>query len=388
MKFNPNYQITARLTKHLLEIERHKEAIDILPVTANLIASLRETARLQSTHYSTQIEGNALTQEQVQKVVKEKKGGFPGRERDEREVKNYFLALEYVEDELKNDADFSKKLIQSVHSLAWKGTNRLSPYRKEQNIIRDGSSGVIVYMPPEGKDVDKLMKNLVDWTREIIDNQEAFAPIIAGLVHYQFATIHPYYDGNGRTARLLTTFVLHKMGYDMKGIYSLEEYYAKNLQGYYHALDIGDSYNYYGGREKADITPFLDYFLEGMVISFKSVREKAQLLNDLDCSIGETRILQTDKLRELRPQQRQILLLFVKTKETSLQEIANHLGLKSRNAHSLVKKWIYNNFVQIANEPKRTRTYMLTKQWEQLILSTVMLDKLDDDIDKTREKKE
>ncbi|VAW13467.1 hypothetical protein MNBD_BACTEROID03-1677 [hydrothermal vent metagenome] len=69
MEFNPNYSITTYLTKQLLEIERHKEAITILPVTANLIASLQETARLQSTHYSTQIEGNALTQAEVKKIL-------------------------------------------------------------------------------------------------------------------------------------------------------------------------------------------------------------------------------------------------------------------------------------------------------------------------------
>ena len=60
MKFNPNYTLSLSLTKELLEIERHKEAINILPVTATLIASLRETARLISTHYSTQIEGKEL----------------------------------------------------------------------------------------------------------------------------------------------------------------------------------------------------------------------------------------------------------------------------------------------------------------------------------------
>ena len=60
--------------------------------------------------------------------------------------------------------------------------------------------------------------------------------IIAAIAHYQFATIHPYFDGNGRTARLLTNLVLHKSGYGLKGIYSLEEYYATNLQADYDAL--------------------------------------------------------------------------------------------------------------------------------------------------------
>jgi Fic family protein len=196
--------------------------------------------------------------------------------------------------------------------------------------------------------------------------QELPAPIIAGLAHYQFATIHPYYDGNGRTARLLTSFILHKTGYGMKGIYSLEEYYAKNLQGYYKALTIGKSHNYYGGRAESDVTPFLDYFLTGMAISFRSVRDKAQELKDQK---KEHNIIpyQTETLRELKPQQRQVFSLFEKSKEVSTIDIAKHLGLNTRSAHGLIKKWLEDGFVQIAEQSKKSRTYSLSQKWEQLI---------------------
>lgn len=369
MKFNPNYQITPFLAKHLLEIERHKEAITILPVTANLIASLRETARLESTHYSTKIEGNALTQAEVEEVVKQNKGGFPGRERDEREVKDYYLALEFVEQQLQQEVVFSAKLIQQVHGLAFKGKRKATPYRDGQNVIRDGATGNIVYMPPEYIDVPKLINALIDWTNQQMEAEELPAPLIAGLFHYQFATIHPYYDGNGRTARLLTTFLLHKMGYGMKGMYSLEEYYAKNLMGYYKSLSIGKTHNYYDGRAEADITPFLDYFIEGMAISFKNVRQKAQKLQKEQRlnSLDNTPKFQTEKLRELRPSQRQILSLFVKNKEASITEIAQHLGIKKRNTYTLIQKWIADDFIAIENESRKARTYRLTNSWEQLI---------------------
>lgn len=365
MKFDPNFTITPSLTQNLLTIERHKEAIHILPVTASLVASLRETARLLSTHYSTQIEGNMLTQTEVKQIV-EGKSGFPGRERDEREVKNYFKALEYVEHELQKGADFSEKLIKTIHSLVLKGTKKGTPYRKGQNVIRNGSSGAIVYMPPEATDVTPLMKNLVKWVRSCIKLAELPTPIIAGLVHYQFATIHPYYDGNGRTARLLTTFILHKQGYGMKGIYSLEEYYAKNLQAYYKALTIGKSHNYYGGRAEADVTPFLDYFLSGMAIAFQNVRNIAEQLKE--DSRDKPIIPQTEKMRELAPQQRQVLSLFIKQREVSVQNIAEHLRLKNRSAYDLVKKWIDSDFLQIENPSKRARTYTLTNKWEQLVV--------------------
>ena len=366
MKFNPNYTITPSITKALLEIERHKEAIDMLPVNASLIASLRETARLMSTHYSTQIEGNALTKEEVKQVAEGNKGGFPGRERDELEVRNYFRALEYLEKELNTGSKLTEQLIKTTHSLVLIGLKRVTPYREGQNVIKDGQTGRIVYMPPEAHDVATLMKNLVAWINDSIVEQELPAPIIAGLAHYQFATIHPYYDGNGRTARLLTSFILHKTGYGMKGIYSLEEYYAKNLQGYYKALTIGKSHNYYGGRAESDVTPFLDYFLTGMAISFRSVRDKAQELKNQK----KEHIInpyQTQILRELKPQQRQVLSLFEKSKEVTTNDIAKHLGLNTRSAHSLIKKWLEDGFVEIAEQSRKSRTYSLSQEWEQLI---------------------
>ena len=112
------------------------------------------------------------------------------------------------------------------------GGKKPTPYRGGQNVIRDAGSRRIVYMPPEASDVPRLMKELVDWLRRS-EREGVPCPIRAGIAHYQFATIHPYYDGNGRTARLLTTLILHRGGYDLKGLYSLEEYYARDLSAYY-----------------------------------------------------------------------------------------------------------------------------------------------------------
>jgi len=83
--------------------------------------------------------------------------------------------------------------------------------------------------------VPALTAQLVAWVNAELERGDLPAPIVAALAHHQYATVHPYYDGNGRTARLLTTLTLHRTGYGLKGIYSLEEYYARNLTGYYPA---------------------------------------------------------------------------------------------------------------------------------------------------------
>jgi Fic family protein len=103
-------------------------------------------------------------------------------------------------------------------------------------------------------------------------------PLIAGLAHYQFVTIHPFYDGNGRTARLLATYLLHVGGYGMNGLFSLEEHHARDLHGYYSGLAVHPHHNYYEGRADADLTPWVEYFLATLAETFESVRKEARRL--------------------------------------------------------------------------------------------------------------
>ena len=107
--------------------------------------------------------------------------------------------------------------------------------RVGEKVIRNGQTRQIVYLPLEAKGVSVLMEALVTW---IIENQEMACPLKAGIAQYQFATIHLYYDGNGRNTHLLTTLIFHQRGYDLKGIYSLEKYYAHHRPACYGALAV------------------------------------------------------------------------------------------------------------------------------------------------------
>lgn len=358
MSFKPRFTITPAITKALLEIERHKEAIEHLPFSASMLASLRESARLMSTHYSTQIEGNQLSPKEVEKVVKKNIGGFPGRERDEMEVKNYYKALEVVESLASSNDPIKEKDIQCIHSLILKGKTNPTPYRDGQNVIQDSMSGAVVYMPPEYTDVPQLMEELVRWINQQVKEEILPVAIIGAIAHYQYATIHPYYDGNGRTARLLTTLILHKCGYDLKGIYSLEEYYAKNLKAYYNALDTDNIPNYYMGRKEANITPFLEYFCSGMAISFRRIRTKAEQEKAPD---------QSKILRQLSARQKQALSLFNKQAEIKSSELASHLGIPDRSSAELCIKWVEDGFLKITNPSKKARAYGLSDIYEKLI---------------------
>ena len=225
-------------------------------------------------------------------------------------------------------------------------------------MIRDGASGGIVYMPPEAKDVPELMAEMVDWINDEIHTGELPAPVVAALAHYQFATIHPYNDGNGRTARLLTTSVLHRCGYGLKGIYSLEEYYASNLGSYYEALATGTSHNYYLGRAEADVSGFVSYFCQGMAVAFGKVRARAEAvatLSDNDAS----RVM-----RDLDALQKQVVGLFSKSRVVTSSEVSNYLGIPVRRTRGLCARWVGEGFLEIEDPAKRSRSYRLAKRYE------------------------
>ncbi len=361
MKFSPKFTITPKIVHAIASIEASRQSITDLPVNAHVLSSLRESARLSSTHYSTAIEGNNLTASEVKSVVKDG-SHFPHREKDEKEVINYYRALEYIDEIVKNDLLLSEENIQILHGISFLGVKKPSPYRDGQNVIRNGI--LVVYIPPKASEVPILMKSLVEWIVSSI-KEGLPLPIVAGLAHYQFATIHPYYDGNGRTARLLVTLILQKYGYGLKGIYSLEEYYAQNLQAYYDALTVGDDEDYYDGkREEADLTNFLEYFTDGMSQAFLKVKKQAQQ-SQIKGSVDQSPLL-----RDLTPQQKQILKLFIASKEISSKHIAEHFGFSMRQARTLCQKWIAQGFIEVGNPSQKMRTYKLCPKYESLILDS------------------
>lgn len=360
INFKPVFSITPAIAKFLMRIEAAKEKVTLLPVNPTVLASLRETARLYTTHYSTMIEGNQLSPEEVKKVIK-LEGHFPGRERDENEVRGYYAALAQLEQYSAQKYPVTEKIIQMLHALVMSDgrTNvKPTPYRDGQNVIRYGKTGTIVYMPPESKDVSGLMRNLVLWIKE---NEALPSPIVAGIAHYQFVTIHPYFDGNGRTSRLLTTLILHLGGYDLKGLYSLEEYYAQNLPGYYRAISVGPSHNYYLGRAESDITDWLEYFIEGMAFAFEKVVETMLISNENDEQDH------SELLRTLDPKQRKALELFSEYEVVSSKQIGDLFGFQPRTSAALCKKWVDDTFLRIVDYSNKARRYTLAPSYDVFI---------------------
>ncbi len=351
--FNPS------IVRYLQTIERVRQTIRLTTLSPVVAEQIRQQAHIRSTHYSTRIEGNRLTLKETEQVIQQGRL-FPGRERDVGEVERYYRALRQVENWVDGGQEVTDARIRKIHALLYQGNRaKPTPFRDGQNVIRE-TNGEIVYMPPEAEDVPRLMADLVEWISSA--QTEYSTPVIAGIAHYQFVTIHPFFDGNGRTARTLTTWIMYKGGYDLGKFYALEEFYADDLQGYYNALVTHPHHNYYFGRNQADLTPWLEYFLKGMSVVFEKVSEEVARHAE-----GKANNKLAELLRPLDHRARRILGLFASQDTIRSADVANILGISARQARLLLSQWVEQGWIEITDPSKRGRKYKLTKDYRKLV---------------------
>lgn len=359
--WKPAYAINADIARSLMAIEAARAVVENTPLSPAVEAQLRHKARVRSTHYSTRIEGNRLTLKEAEQVIAGKKTHFHGRERDVKEVRHYWEALLKVEEWASRKMELSEDLIKRLHAMVEKGRRaRPTAYRDGQNVIRDSASGAVVYMPPQAKDVPVLMAEMVRWVHKS-RKESVPPPIVAALTHYQFVTIHPYYDGNGRTARLLATFILQRDGYGLHGFFSMEEHHAGDLQSYYNALAVGKHHNYYMGRVRVDSTSWVAYFVSLLAEVFTRAKEEALAL------AGKGVLPEPERLRALDRRARSVLSLFSSKDRITTQDAAQVLGLSVRMTRILMQKWVKDGWLVEASSANRSRSYSLSAIYRQFI---------------------
>ena len=264
--FVPEFNYTHSIVRNLMDIEGAKEIIEnsvILPIWQS---RRQKEALIRQAHYTTRIEGTQLTIEQVRDLM----DGKPvvARERDIQEVRNYLKVITFI-DEVYSDPnmEFDLRTIRHIHYLTLagiEGSYEPGEFRKVQNYVINSETEKIIYSPPIASEVPILMLELVDWLRSDETNQ--LSPLLkAGMVHYQLVAIHPFLDGNGRTARALANLILYHAGYDIKRLFSLEEYYDANPTGYYEALR--------SVQTTGEFTTWLEYFTAGIAEEIQKIKE-------------------------------------------------------------------------------------------------------------------
>lgn len=269
LMYKPYFEITPKITKSIEQISGLLIDLRHLEIPQGYKKEFISRINAEIVHSSTAIEGNTLSSEQVEKVLRgEIIHAIP---EEIIEVKNYNNAIQYLSEISKPNEPITETDIRQIHNFVLAGTKRAYTAGKYRDVP------VIVgrYSPPPAYEVPQLMKELCDWLKE---PQGYSTFLVAGITHYRFVEIHPFIDGNGRSTRLLTKLILIKGGYDIRQYFSLESFYNKDRSRYYSSLESAQEHSINGD---ADLTFWLEYFLEGLLIQAENAKSKiTELIKD------------------------------------------------------------------------------------------------------------
>ena len=351
--------LTNEILNYITEIDKNRYAVSSVSLPKTVANKLRKNSKKKSSYASTKIEGNPLTEQQSDEVIES--DARRHYLRPEQEVRNYYLALTYLEECAAKKERFSKKLILAVQKYVEKGAPKTKIGLRGPMppgvlfAVYDSETGKPDYIPPEYKDVPDLLDELVAYVNTTDDHPL----IVSAVVHYQLVTIHPFEDGNGRTARLLSGYILDINGYGFGGIGSLEEYFAYDIQEYYDSIQMGLSVHYYNGRNNPPHPEiWINYFLRMVLLYSGKVR-------DLSLHSGSEAL--ENALSHLNNKEKDLLLYLINNHKGTFSpiEVSRVLGVTNKTIINRLAALVKNGFVAPNMAQERIRSYELTDYTKQ-----------------------
>lgn len=346
--------LTNEILKYITEIDKNRYNVSSVKLSKSIENKLRKNSMKKSAYASNKIEGNPLSEKQVDEVIESDDRRHLLK--PEQEIRNYFLALSFLEEKAEKSELFSKKLILDVQKLVEKGAS------KEKTCFRgvtppgvlfavyDSKTSNPDYIPPEYVDIEELVDELVEYVNTTDDHPL----IVAAVVHYQLVTIHPFEDGNGRTARLLSGYILDINGYGFNGIGSLEEYFAYDIDEYYESIQMGLPALYYSGRNNPPHPEiWINYFLKMVLLYSEKVCE-------LQSSADEDKV--KGSISYLKAREKELLLLLLEKHRVEFTpiEISKELKVTNKTVINRLVSLTKNGFVVPILVNQRIRSYKLS----------------------------
>jgi Fic family protein len=240
--------------------------------------------------------------------------------RDEQEVVGYYDSLQTILEHYEG-IDITDRYIHQLHGMLLKHSDKdqfhKGRYKTLSNQVvanyPDGSKKII-FKTAEPHLVEPEMQELIQWVNDRITINDMHPLMVAGVFVYEFLSVHPYQDGNGRLSRLLTTLILLKFGYGFVQYVSFEHIVETKKEAYYRALMDGQK-NRYKKDERIDLWMF--FFLECLNTLVKRLEEKYNTLNKLSLGINE--------------RQQKIIAFIRKNKSAQLSDVESALEIYSKN---------------------------------------------------------
>lgn len=346
MSFQPNFinkqwlledmeliELLSKADRHLGRLDMYSEHIpDIeLFISMHVLKEATQSSKIEGTQ--TNMEEALL---QIEDVSHEKRDDWD-------EVQNYIEAMQKAIQMLE-DIPFSSRLIRETHKVLLQGVRgehkMPGEFRSSQNWIGGASINDATFIPPVHISINDLMSDL----EKFVHNEELFFPDLLkiGIIHYQFATIHPFLDGNGRVGRLLITLYLVNKKILKKPILYLSDFFERNKTLYYDNLMRVRSHN--------DIKQWLKFFLVGIIETAKN---------------GVTTF---DEILKLKT-----------NTETNIQTLGSRSNNAKKILHYLYRKPMIevNKVVEVTNVSKRTAYHLIDDLEELSILKEITGNKRD-----------
>lgn len=360
--------LTNDILKKISIIDENRFSLSTIELPLVTRNRLRNNSKKKSSYASNKIEGNPLTEQQADEAIE--KDEHKHFLKPEQEIRNYFLALNLLEEKLEKKELFSKKMILEVQAMVEKGASKekigLRGAMPQGMLfaVYDSATGTPDYIPPEYSEIPELLDELVKYVNTTDDHPL----IVAAIVHYQIVTIHPFEDGNGRTARLMSGYILDLYGYGFGGIGSLEEYFAYDPDEYYESLQMGLPPLYYSGRENPPHPEiWINYFLRMMELYSKKVCELSKGAQEDDLA---------GSMSYLNAKEKDLLAFLLKKRllEFTPIDVSRMLGVTNKTVINRCAKLTNNGFLipNIVNQ--RIRSYSLSdfsKRNEKKIISII-----------------
>jgi len=276
-KLNFDFQTNQKIINLISQIDLYKGKWNILEKQENIyLKELKKIATIESIGSSTRIEGGALTDKEIEALLNNVKI-TKLKTRDEQEVIGYYDTLEIIYENY-NNIPLSENYIKQLHQILLRHSDKDTRHRGEykslsNKVVANYPDGIqkVIFNTTDVHLVQVEMKDLINWTNEQFAKGEIHPLIIIANFVYEFLSIHPFQDGNGRLSRLLTTLLLLQHNYMFIQYVSFENLIEKTKKEYYQALMEGQK-----NRNKADenISKWVLYFLDKLNILTKRLDAK------------------------------------------------------------------------------------------------------------------
>lgn len=294
---------------------------------------------------SSRIEG---TQTYIEDAVLKEKDIPSDKKDDWNEVQNYISAMNNAIDNLAR-LPISSRLIKQTHKVLLdnvRGKEKLpGEYRTSQNWIGGATINDAVFIPPHHEDLPELLNDLENF----LNNDSIYVPhlIKIGIAHYQFETIHPFLDGNGRVGRLLITLYLVANNLLAKPTLYVSDFFEKNRQLYYDNLTLV--------RTRNDLTQWIRFFLSAVVETSRNGIRTFQNILRLKTDIEEKKIV---SLGKKLPLARKVINFLYKYPIINVNYLVEEFSISKQTANTIIKDFVNLGILKELTGQKRNRLFI------------------------------